>query len=232
MKPLGRIIAVILVLGLAVGGFVLIDQRLRASAEQQINEAIMAEFGGQVSTELGGWPFLLARVKNRIPDARVSIVDAQVSIDGRATTVDRTVLTAVGLSPIDDFRNARAERLDVRVEMTWQQLTELLGFPVSHVVGDRVSARTSVEILGVVAVLELQAELSVQSDGTLVLSDATGTAAGLAVPIQIVQLGVDKLLPQLRLPTMAGMSYQGLEIGPDSIAANLTGQDVALGGLR
>ena len=75
---------------------------------------------------------------------------------------------------------------------------------------------------------ELQAVLSVEPDGRLVLSDATATAAGVDLPRQLVQPVVDLLAPTMQLPQLSGLSYQGLEIDSTGIAALLYGTDVGL----
>lgn len=136
-----------------------------------------------------------------------------------------------GLSPIDDLGRANAERLDATASITWNQLSVLLGFPISRVHDDRISAKTSVEIMQRVIPIELQAELSLQADGALVLDNPSVALADYTLPLPstIVQLALDQLAPDLQLPTPAGLSYQGLSIGADTISVRLTGQNVAVG---
>lgn len=95
----------------------------------------------------------------------------------------------------------------------------LLGFPISRVHDDRISAKTSVEIMQRVIPIELQAELSLQADGALVLDNPSVALADYTLPLPstIVQLALDQLAPDLQLPA-AGLSYQGLSIGADTIA--------------
>lgn len=228
MGSLGRVLGVLLVAVSLVAGLVFVDHAVRRRAEQRISETVAAQFGGQVSTELGGWPFLLSQVTNRVEDARITVDQVTVPVEDRFATIEHIDLTAVGLAPIDDFDQTRAERLDASALVTWGELTTLLGFPISHVEGDRVSARVSVEVFGVVAVAELQAELGVQPDGRLVLSNATATAAGAELPQQIVGPAVDMLAPKMQLPSLTGLSYQGLEVNSSGIAALLSGADVQL----
>lgn len=223
-----RGLIVIVVVAALVAGMVFVDQFIRNRVERSISQTVATEFGGQVTTELGGWPFLASQLTNRIEDARITVLDVTLPVEDRWATIDRAELTVVGLSPINDLEHARVERLDARVLMSWGHLTTLLGFPVGHVEGDRISARTSVEVFGVVAVAELQAVLSVEPDGRLVLSDATATAAGVDLPRQLVQPVVDLLAPTMQLPQLNGLSYQGLEIDSTGIAALLYGTDVGL----
>lgn len=232
MKSAGRALLVLVLLGALIGGLIFADHRLRVSTEQRISEQLVGQFGGEAVTELGGWPFVAARFTNRLPDASITLRGAEVMVDDRAATLELAELTAVGLSPVDDIEALRAERVDARVQMTWQELTLLVGFPVSHVHGQRVSARTSIEVMGVVAVAELQAELSVEPDGRLLLSDASASAAGIEVPGDLVQLAVDQLAPTMQLPQFDNMTYERLEMDQTGITAVVHGTDVALSALR
>lgn len=228
MKPLGRVLLVLGLVGALVAGLVYADDVLRRRTEARISEQLAGQFGAQVSTELGGWPFAAVWLSNRLPDARITLDRAEVMVEERSAIIERIELTAVGLSPVDDLEQARAERLDARVQMTWQDLTLLLGFPVSHVQGDRVSARTSIEFLGVVAVAELQAELGVQPDGRLTLTGASASAAGIEVPSELVQLAVDRLAPTMQLPQFHSVDYERLELDQAGITAVLHGTDVPI----
>nr|WP_300151245.1 DUF2993 domain-containing protein [Propionicimonas sp.] len=223
-------IAVVAVLALAVaiiGG----DQLLRIHVENEITQQIESQHGGDARVRLGGWPFALAGLTKRLPDAQVSVVDAEVANEDRKATVERVDIAVTGLSPINDLGQASVEQLDATASITWNQLSVLLGFPISRVQGDRVSAKTSVEVLQRVIPIELQAELSLQADGALVLSDPSVALADYTLPLPstVVQLALDQLAPDLQLPTPAGLSYQGLSIGQDTISVRLTGQNVAVG---
>lgn len=228
MRHLRRTLLIVGIIGGLLLGLVLADQMIRRRVERQVSEVIVAELGGEVTTEIGGWPFSAAWVTDRVADVRITVKKAHVSVGERSGIIESAELTAVGLSPVKDLTRARAERLDARVRITWGQLTTLLGIVVSQVEGDRVSARTSVELFGVVGVIEVQAGLGVKPDGTLILSDPSASAAGIGLPKAVVQLAVDSIAGQLRLPTLTGLFYEGLEIGPDGVAARLHGTDVAL----
>jgi len=228
VRSLGRVLGVVLLLVGLVAALVVVDHLVRRRVEQRISETVAAQFGGEVTTELGGWPFLASQLTGRVEDARITIDRVTVPVQDRFATIEHIDLTAVGLAPIDDFDQTRAERLDARALMTWGELSTLLGFPISHVEGDRISARTSIEALGVVAVAELQADLGVQPDGRLVLSNATASAAGARLPQQVVQPAVELLAPTMQLPQFEGLSYQGLELDSSGIAALLNGADVQL----
>ena len=226
MRKLGRLFGILLlVLGVAAG-LAVADEWIRRDAERQVSATLTAELGGQVSTELGGWPFVATRLTNRLTDARVTVTDATLPVGDRTAEVQTIKANATGLSPVDDPAAMRAEQLDAQIVMTWRQLTTLVGFPVGHVRADRVSARASVEVFGVVAVIELQADLSVGSDGSLLLENPTASAAGVAVPDMIVQLAVDSMAPELRLPSVAGMSYEGITTDSEGLVARLHGTDV------
>ncbi len=163
-------IAVVVVVALAaavIGG----DQLLRIHVESQIGQQIESQHGGAADVRLGGWPFALVGLTKRLPDAQVSVVDAEVANEARKATVERVDIAVTGLSPIDDLGRANAERLDATASITWNQLSVLLGFPISRVHDDRISAKTSVEIMQRVIPIELQAELSLQADGALVLDN-------------------------------------------------------------
>lgn len=228
MRSSRRLLVVFVVVGALVAGLILVDQYIRNRVEQKINQTVTAELGGQATTELGGWPFLASQITNRIEDARITVVDVTLPVEDRWATIDRAELTVVGLSPINDLEHARVERLDAQVLMSWGHLTTLLGFPVGHVEGDRVSARASVQVAGVVAVAELQAALSVEPDGRLVLSDATASAVGIELPQRLVQSAIDLLAPTMQLPQLNGLSYERLEIDSTGITAVLHGTDVGL----
>lgn len=231
MRTGRRWVWVIAILGLVVAGLLVADHLVRRDIERRVSEAVVAELGGEVTTRLGGWPFLMGLAANRLESAHITVTNATVDVGERQGTIERAELTIAGLSPVRDLDQARAEQLDARVQMTWGQLTTLVGFPVSHVQGDRISARTSVEVFGVVAVIELQSEVSVDPGGQLVLRDPTASAVGVDLPRQVVQFAVDLVAPQLKLPVFAGLTYEGLDMGPDGIAARLHGTDVAIAGL-
>ena len=223
-------IAVVVVVALAaavIGG----DQLLRIHVESQIGQQIESQHGGAADVRLGGWPFALVGLTKRLPDDLVCVVDAEFANEARKATVERVDIAVTGLSPIDDLGRANAERLDATASITWNQLSVLLGFPISRVHDDRISAKTSVEIMQRVIPIELQAELSLQADGALVLDNPSVALADYTLPLPstIVQLALDQLAPDLQLPTPAGLSYQGLSIGADTISVRLTGQNVAVG---
>lgn len=228
MKGLGKLLLVLVLLGAIVGGLVYVDGQLRRNTEQEISDYVVGQFGGEATTELGGWPFVAARFSNRLPDAKITVRDATVAVDDRTAPIAHAELSAVGLAPVDDLSSARAERLDARVQLTWQELTLLVGFPVSHVSGDRISARTSIEVFGVVAVAELQAELGVEADGRLTLSQPTASAVNIDIPDELVQLAVDKLAPTMQLPQFDRLEYERLEIDETGITAVLHGTDVPI----
>ena len=71
MRSSRRGLIVIVVVAALVAGMVFVDQFIRNRVERSISQTVATEFGGQVTTELGGWPFLASQLTNRIEDARI-----------------------------------------------------------------------------------------------------------------------------------------------------------------
>lgn len=232
MRTLGRwLLAILVVVGLGAA-LVFADQSVRRDAESRVSTAIADQFGGEVTTELGGWPFMFSQIVDKITDARILVTGATVPVGDQQAELSRVELWVVNVEPASELSLARAERLDAQVTVDWEQLTLLAGFPIVHAGDDRIAGKLGIEILGVVGVAELEARLSVEADGTLVLSEPSATAAGVPIPDDVVGFALDKFAPQFKLPEIKGLAYEGLDITDAGITARLHGTDVALYGLR
>ncbi len=232
MRGLLRSLVTLLVVAAVVIGLFIADEWSRDQAERRITEMVAASVeGGSVTTEVGGWPFLVARLANRMDEVSVTLTDATFTMGEIRGVVDRVDVIARGVSPIDDPTQAVAGSLDANITLGWDRLGALLGFPVERIGPDRIAVRTSLTVLGVSAEILVEANVAIQPDGTLQLSEPSATAAGVRLPDEVVQSALDRLVPQLRLPSVPGLEYAGLTLGTDVVTVQLSGQDVPLAAL-
>ena len=229
-RPWTIVLVLVIVLAAVAGG----DQIARVYLQNRTADEIEARYGGAADVRLGGWPFVLAALTRRLPDAHATITGAQVANEGKKATVEVIDVTIKGLSPITELDDATAEQVDATATISWNQLSVLLGFPIERAGDGRIEVRTSVQVLQRVIPLVLQTDLTLQSDGTLVLNNPGISVADFDLPLPsgILQLAIDQLTPDLKLPTPGGLSYQSLDIGQNSVTIQLTGQDIALSDFR
>lgn len=222
----------LLLLAVFVGGFLALDRYVRGQAEQRASAQISGQLGGaQVTTRLDGWPILLAGVTKQVERVHVTAGDAVVSLKGHTGTVRSIDVTAQGLSPWDNLRQAKAQSLDAAVGLQWGDLGKLVGVPLSYVSGNRVAASLDVQYFGATIQIQAEGDLTVAADGTLAISATTAKVAGVDVPQSIITGALTKLAPGMRLPQPAGVVYDGIGISPDGVTAHLHGANVAVGQL-
>jgi len=225
-------LAALLVVVVLVAGLMVVDAHVRDQAEQRTSAQVAEQLGGaRVTTELGGWPILLAGVTKRVERVHVTADDAVVTIEGRTGTVESIDITAEGLSPWDDLPQATAEDLDADIAFRWSDLEAMTGFPLSYVSGNRVSASLTVEYFGATIAIQVEGDLDLAADGSLTIADPTAEVAGIDVPESIVTGALDALAAEMRLPQPAGLVYEGLDIDADGVVAHLHGTGVAVGEL-
>lgn len=221
------IIAVVAVLVISAVG---VDNQMRGFSQNHMAQAIEERYGGQAEVKLGGWPFMLITLTHRLADTQLNLQGIEVADEDRKATIDSVQIDAAGVQPFDDLENATVEQLDATASINWNQLSVLLGFPVNYVDGNRISVGTSVEVAGRVVPIQLEADLALEQDGTLELNDPGLAVADTDVPLpeSVLQLALDQVSPDLKLPDPGGISYQSLAIGADAATITVTGQNVAL----
>ncbi len=231
MKKRRSVILIVLVVLVALIGS---DQLLRVYIEHRADKQIEARYGGQADVDLGGWPFALALVTQRLPEAHATITGAEVANGDKKARVESIEIALTGLSPISDLDSATAEHVSATATMSWNQLSVLLGFPIRQVDDGRVEVKTSVQVLQRVVPVVLEADLALEQDGTLVLSNPSLTIADISMPLptSLLQLALDQLSPELKMPTPGGLSYQDLSLGADAVTIQLSGQNIALAAFR
>lgn len=229
-KPWTIIVVVVVVVAALIGG----DQIARIYTQQRIANQIESQYGGQADVRLGGWPFASILMTKRLADAQATMTGIEVSNEDKKATVESVDVSLTGLSPVDDLDEATAEHVDATATISWNQLSVLLGFPIRQVGDGRVEVKTSVQALQRVIPIVLEADLALQPDGTLVLSDPSISVADVDVPLPttLLQLALEQLSPELKLPTPGGLSYQDLTLDADSVTIRLTGNDIAVAAFR
>ncbi len=165
MRGLLRSLVTLLVVAAVVIGLFIADEWSRDQAERRITEMVAASVeGGSVTTEVGGWPFLVARLANRMDEVSVTLTDATFTMGEIRGVVDRVDVIARGVSPIDDPTQAVAGSLDANITLGWDRLGALLGFPVERIEA-RMDRCTSLTVLGVSAEILVEANVAINRTG-------------------------------------------------------------------
>ena len=226
------LIAVLLLVGLGVG-FFFGDAWARDRAEMEVATRLAQETGAEhVEATISGWPFLLSMVTGRVEQVDVVANQVPVELDGRTGNVSELTATAVGVTDYSNIETARAEQLDAVGTVDWAQLEAMTGLPLRHAGAGRVALDLTLQALGNSIDVVVEADLGIAPAGELQLTNPTVAVAGFEIPSEVVDAALAELSPQLKLPTLGGLSYTGLEITEAGIAASLSGTDVPIGELR
>lgn len=222
------LVAVLLLVALGVG-FVFADAWARDRAQEQIVAELGAELGSdQVRAEIAGWPFLISIPTNRLEQVNVQVRQIPVELAGRTAIVSTITATASGVNNYTDRESIIVDQLDAEVGLDWAELASLTGLPVRYADPGRVAIDLSLDVLGSPVPVTVEADISVAPTGELELANPTAVVSGFDIPAQVVDATLSQVAPQLKLPTVAGLSYTGLSIDESGVRATLTGTDVAL----
>jgi LmeA-like phospholipid-binding len=212
------IVAVVIV-AVLLGGAWIADSSVRVAEEGEAAAQVAAALGaaeGTTSVQLGGFPFSVSYLTKSVPQASLEVASFPTTIAGTQVTVTDLRLTTGTVTMEPDSLTAQA--VSGRASMSYQDLSSLVGLPITSGGQNRLQLQYSVALFGT----ELSAEVSAvpqvdPATHTLALTDPQVSIVGFDLPSAAVQQVVDSVVKPLDLALPYGLNLVGFEPDADQV---------------
>ena len=232
---LPRFIAILVVLVVVVG-FVIGDATARARTEQRIDQEVASQANidpSQVSTSIGGWPFLAVMVTNTLTSLDITVPQATVTEGDKTLSLSNLSAHARDLRNVRDNDNATAGHVEMSGRIGYDELSRLAQSDVGFAEQGRVELHREVNVLGVDVPVVVSAQPGVDTQRQVVVfTDAHAKVANLSIPESLLDSVLDTMTQSAPLPELTGVDYTDLHADEDGLTIEMSGDNVRLSDLR
>lgn len=232
---LPRFIAILVVL-VVVAGFVIGDATARARTEQRINQEVATQANidpSQVSTSIGGWPFLAVMVTNALTSLDITVPQATVTEGGKTLSLSNLSAHARDLRNVRDNDNATAGHVEMSGRIGYDELSRLAQSDVGFAEQGRVELHREMNVLGVDVPVVVSAQPGIDTQRQVVVfTDAHAKVANLSIPENLLDSVLDSMTQSAPLPELNGVDYTDLHADEDGLTIEMSGDNVRLADLR
>jgi hypothetical protein len=226
----GLLVALIVLVLLLVAA----DRVALAVAQGKVADKVQSSqhLNTRPSVHIGGFPFLTQVIANHYAAIRLDADQLTVGSQGKRVTLDRLHARLTGVRATNHYSGVTADQVAATAKISYPELGQLLGVPISYAPGGRVQAKRSVTVLGKTVTGTVSAVVTVPGGDQLGFSDVR---VGLAdTSISLPQSAISELTAVFAHQlSLAGLPF-GLrvrQIAPDSggVQVSATASDVTLG---
>lgn len=184
------------------------------------------------SVHIEGFPFLTQVIANHYQAIRLDANQVTVGSQDKRVTLDRLHARLTGVRATKHFSGVTADQVVANAKISYSELSQLLGVPISYANGGRVQAQRSVTVLGRTVTGTVSAVVTVPGGDELGFADARVGVADTS--ISLPQSAVSELTAVFANQlSLSGLPF-GLrvrQITPDSsgVQVSATATDVSLG---
>ncbi len=226
--------------GLLVGLIVLVlllvaaDRIGKAVAEAKVADKVQSSqhLNSRPTVHIEGFPFLTQVIGNHYQAIELNANQLTVGGQDKRVTLDRLQARLTGVRATNHFSGVTADQVAASAKISYSELSQLLGVPVSYAPGGRVQAKRSVSVLGRTVTGTVSAVITVPGGDELGFADVRVGVADTSVSLP--QSAVSELTAVFANQlSLSGLPF-GLrvrQIAPDSggVQVNATASNVALG---
>lgn len=232
---LPRFIAILVVL-VVVAGFVIGDATARARTEQRIDQEVATQANidpSQVSTSIGGWPFLAVMVTNTLTSLDITVPQATVTEGDKTLSLSNLSAHARDLRNVRDNDNATAGHVEMSGRIGYDELSRLAQSDVGFAEQGRVELHREMNVLGVDVPVVVSAQPGIDTQRQVVVfTDAHAKVANLSIPESLLDSVLDSMTQSAPLPELNGVDYTDLHADEDGLTIEMSGDNVRLADLR
>ena len=232
---LPRFIAILVVL-VVVAGFVIGDATARARTEQRIDQEVATQANidpSQVSTSIGGWPFLAVMVTNTLTSLDITVPQATVTEGDKTLSLSNLSAHARDMRNVRDNDNATAGHVEMSGRIGYDELSRLAQSDVGFAEQGRVELHREMNVLGVDVPVVVSAQPGIDTQRQVVVfTDAHAKVANLSIPESLLDSVLDSMTQSAPLPELNGVDYTDLHADEDGLTIEMSGDNVRLADLR
>lgn len=232
---LPRFIAILVVL-VVVAGFVIGDATARARTEQRIDQEVATQANidpSQVSTSIGGWPFLAVMVTNALTSLDITVPQATVTEGDKTLSLSNLSAHARDLRNVRDNDNATAGHVEMSGRIGYDELSRLAQSDVGFAEQGRVELHREMNVLGVDVPVVVSAQPGIDTQRQVVVfTDAHAKVANLSIPESLLDSVLDSMTQSAPLPELNGVDYTDLHADEGGLTIEMSGDNVRLADLR
>lgn len=228
-----RVLVVLLVLllviaGVAVGGALVFDGRLRAEAADRVSTQLKASvpFTVKPTVTIDGYPFAWQVLTRRFDSVRVQGAEMPVQPDAET----RLSLYEVDVTLRDVVPGAdavTAATLSGTGRLAYADLGRLAQSRIGHAGGDRIRLERDLEVYGLKATLSLTGRPSLDAAAqTITVAEPEVDVAGVRIPAQASQSLVQAMLKPTPVQLPYGLRIDTLTPQPDGVVVGVRAGDV------
>ena len=199
-----------------------VGQKVQSSQNQDRRPAVHIE----------GFPFLTQVIANHYRAIRLDSSQLTVGDQAKRVTLDSLDARLTGVRATNHFSGVTADQVTATAKISYSELSQLLGVPISYQPGGRVQAQRSVTVLGQTITGTVSARVTVPGGDTLGFSDVrVGVAnAGVQLPQAIVDQLTSVFAQQLSLTGLPfRLRVDRLNATAQGVSVTATATDVSLG---
>lgn len=184
------------------------------------------------SVHIGGFPFLTQVITNHYRAITLDANQLTVGSQDQRVTLDRLQARLTGVRATNHFSGVTADQVAASAKISYPELSQLLGVPISYAPAGRVQAKRSVSVLGRTVTGTVSAVITVPGGDQLGFTDVRVGVADTS--ISLPQTAVSELTAVFAHQlSLSGLPF-GLrvrQIIPDSsgVQVSATATNVALG---
>lgn len=207
------------------------DRVAVGQVEQRVAELLQTELNlnEEPSVAIEGVPFLTQVVTNRYGHVELTGRGLPAGTAERPLLVDRIALDLRGVRTADRFSRISAEQLSGSAHVTWAEVTNQAGYPVTPQDGGRVQVDITANLYGqeVPFVVSARPVLDVGTQRVR-LSEPQVIVAAYRIPDAIVERIAEETVQPIELSLPMDMRASDLQVGRTHLELGLSGNDVQL----
>lgn len=227
--PLGFAVAAVLLLAVLVG----VDRVAVGRVESFVGENLRTEMGltQAPSVDIQGFPFLTQVAANQFGRVELSGRGIPAGTPEHPLQVDRMDLRLGAVTTADSYRRISAGELAGEAYVTWAEVSNQAGMPVTPQDGGRVRVDIAANLYGqqVPFVVSARPVLDVATQRVR-LTEPQVLVASYRLPDPVVQRIADESVPPIELNLPMGLTASDLVVGPDYLELGLSGSNIQLVG--
>ena len=227
----GSLLILAVVLAVVFGGLYLADRYAHRRVEQQVAAQLRTELGTprQPTVTIEGTPFLTQVAGQHVKTVHL-VADQVGATTGARPVVAHADVRLTDVRTNDWWRTMTADHATGTALVTYPDLQDVAGVPLTYVGGGRFRSDTQSTVFGVPVKAQVTGTLALNvGDQTVSLHDPQLVVAGVTLPeaaaSELLQ-SVVKPIPITGLPL--GLTVTGIEARDDGLHARLAGDHVVL----
>lgn len=223
------VVGTVVALAVIGGGGYLVDNAVRDAAEKQVATTMQTELGlsKTPTVSLGGFPFSLAVITRSVPNAEATADRVPLEISGHPLELTKVLVTTGRISVTD--RKVEVAEATATAMLSYKDLENVAGVPVSHAGNGRLELRYPIEVLGRRVSAAVSALPRLDVEGAVIrLTEPKLDLAGSNIDISLSQDQLDRLVKPIDVTLDHDLRLTAIRPAADGVGVEVGGEHLTL----